>query len=148
MKNENVKPSILIIEDQEINHALYKEAFSFSGFIVSLRKSADDGFVEEVAAMQPAIIAMDFMIGEERSIAAIDGMEALRLLKDDERTKNIPVIMLTNYINEEKMSEAKILGARDYVFLQGQQIRKIADHFMWCVLEPKKFIPIQPSFRT
>lgn len=57
---------------------------------------------------QPAAIVLDILL------AGMDGLEVLAKLKADEATKNIPVVMLTNFDDDAKVAEAKRLGAQEY----------------------------------
>ena len=62
------------------------------------------------ARSQPSdLILLDFML------PGIDGLDVLRLLKSDKRTKDIAVIMLTARGSEEDIVTGLELGAADYV---------------------------------
>jgi two-component system, response regulator len=45
----------------------------------------------------------------------VDGIEILRRLKKDERTKMIPVVILTSSLEEKDINESYKLGANSYV---------------------------------
>ncbi|MDA8597158.1 response regulator [Candidatus Pacebacteria bacterium] len=136
-------PSILIVEDELHNHDLYQKAFSEAGFTVTIRPSADGDFIEEVAALSPDIISMDLMIGGPVSR---DGFAAITLLKADSRTKRIPVFVLTNFFQEDKVQTAKDLGATDYINVQGQPLPKIAALYKQYLDNPKRYQPSNPLF--
>ena len=68
-------------------------------------------------------------------------------MKNNEKTKDIPVIVLTNFSQENKVQQAKDLGAVDFISLQGHAIKMIPDIFKRYLNSPSKFIPINLKFR-
>lgn len=142
------KPKILIVEDDKNNHQLFHDAYEQVGFEVIICISAERPFVEEVVEQAPDIISMDLMIGKEGVVVERDGFDALKLLKEDNRTRNIPVIIVSNFTNEEKLHKASALGAIDYFNLQGQSITQMAKRFKEYVDAPKKYKPSHPMFRS
>ena len=57
----------------------------------------------------PKVILLDLKLPK------IDGLEVLRRLKDDDRTKNIPVVVLTSSREEPDIARAYELGANSYI---------------------------------
>jgi CheY-like chemotaxis protein len=138
-------PKILMVEDDLNNHELFRKSFSDAGFEVMICQTADGDFLGEVVGFRPDIISMDLMIGKDNEMVERDGFSAMRLLKQDERTKNIPIMVLTNFHQDEKIQEAKKLGAVDYINLQGQTITKLPAHFLSYINDSKRFNPFQPK---
>lgn len=60
-------------------------------------------------SVQPAIILLDL------KLPRLDGLEVLRRLRADERTKLLPVIILTSSKEEQDMINGYSLGANSYV---------------------------------
>lgn len=58
---------------------------------------------------QPKVILLDL------NIPKVDGLEVLRRIKGDERTKTIPVVVLTSSKEEHDMIESYRLGANSYI---------------------------------
>ena len=141
-------PKILIVEDDINNHPLFRKAFEAKGFEVTIRKTADGDFLSEVIFFKPDIISMDLMIGQADAETQRDGFEAIELLKTDDRTKDIPVIVLTNFFEEGKVERAKGLGSVDFLSLQGQSISSVPDIFKRYLDDPKKYHPTHPIFRA
>lgn len=137
------KPKILIIEDTEINHQLYRDAFENAGFDVTILARVDVDFYEAVMATAPDIISMDLVIGDDEH----DGFEAMRDLKLYPKTKKIPVIVLTSFSEESKVLRAKELGAVDYISTMGQPIQKIPNHYLRYLKDPKHYKSSHPLFR-
>ncbi len=141
------QPKVLIVEDELHNHPLFQTAYEEVGFTVKLCQTAEDDFVASVAAFAPDIIHMDLMIGQPGVEVRRDGFQAIELLKTDERTKSIPVIVVTNFFQEQKVRFARALGVKDFINLQGQPIQSIAARFKTYLDAPKRYQPSHPFFR-
>ena len=101
------KPKILIVEDDLNMHPLYTKAFEESGFEVVIFQTADGFFPEDVYNQKPDIISMDLMIGKEGEETERDGFDAIEVLKSDSRTYEIPIIVLSNFYEENRVRRAK-----------------------------------------
>ena len=99
---------ILIIEDDPLVSRMYKQAFGLEGLDVEVALSGSEG-VEKAKSLLPQVIMLDIMMPE------MDGMQVLDVLKKDESTKNIPIIMLTNLAGTQDKEIAKKKGASDYM---------------------------------
>ena len=139
-------PKVLIVEDDQHNHALFRDAFQEKGFEVIICGTADGDFIAEVVSFGPDIISMDLMIGRADRVVERDGFEAIELLKGDERTKDIPIMVVSNFFQDEKVERAKLLGVLDYFNVQGQTITNIATRFKEFIENPKEYQPSHPSF--
>jgi two-component system alkaline phosphatase synthesis response regulator PhoP len=79
---------VLVIEDEEYVRNILKYNLKLDGFNVYLAEGGRDG-LELARDKKPDAILLDWMMPE------MDGLEVLAELKKDERTKHIPVFMLT-----------------------------------------------------
>jgi CheY-like chemotaxis protein len=142
------KPKILLVEDNVLNHELYRDVFEQAGFDVVIRPNADGFFVEDVADnIKPDIISMDLMMGKDGGAAEYDGFEAIALLKGDLRTHAIPVFVLTSFFEEGKVRRAQELGAVDFISISGQSIPKLPEHYLRYLNDPKHYKPVHQFFR-
>jgi CheY-like chemotaxis protein len=83
-------PLVLVVDDFEDNRAMYAEYLAYSGY--SVEQAADGEEAVKLAQhLLPDIVVMDL------SLPIMDGWEATRRLKADERTRRIPVIALTGH---------------------------------------------------
>jgi len=100
--------AILVVDDDYTLLQLYEERIKQEGAIVS---TAQDGAeaVQKAAETRPHIILLDLMM------PAMNGFEVLEKLKEDESTRNIPVIVFTALADENKRKTAMELGADDYL---------------------------------
>jgi two-component system cell cycle response regulator DivK len=84
------KQLVLVVDDFADNREMYSEYLSFCGYAVIEAKNGKEA-IESAQANLPDIIIMDL------SLPVMDGWEATRRLKADERTRNIPVVALTGH---------------------------------------------------
>jgi CheY-like chemotaxis protein len=99
---------ILLVEDSPVIQRMYGRVLEESGFTVT---KADDGkqAVELAVAQIPDIIMMDVMMPN------MNGIEALEVLKSNEATKAIPVVMVSANEDDIIMQKAIQLGASRYL---------------------------------
>ncbi len=79
---------VLIVEDNEKNMKLFRDVLSAKGY-ATLEASSGEEAVELAIAHAPELVLMDIRLPD------VDGVEALRRLRSDERTSSIPVLALT-----------------------------------------------------
>jgi two-component system cell cycle response regulator DivK len=79
---------ILIVEDNEKNRKLERDILQFHGYRTAEADNGEDG-VRLAQSTPPALILMDIQLPR------MSGIEALRLLRGDARTRAIPVIAVT-----------------------------------------------------
>ena len=79
---------ILIVEDNEKNRKLVRDVLQVKGFKTIESETAEEG-IRLAQESQPALILMDIQL------PGIDGITALKRLRDDPKTKDIPVIAVT-----------------------------------------------------
>src|SRR3989344_3409316 len=101
------KYKILIIEDNEdsrefLTHALKKK------FDVVVADNAIIG-IEFARNQHPNLIILDIMMPH------LNGLDACRLLKQDEKTLQIPIVFLSARSSVEDITEGLATGADDYI---------------------------------
>ncbi len=102
------KVKVLIVEDEESLAQMYAAKFKREGFTVAVAPDGVGG-LEMVSREKPNIILLDIILPQK------DGFMVLKELKENSKTKDIPVIMLTNLGQDEDISRGKKLGADDYL---------------------------------
>jgi len=98
---------ILLVEDNEMNRDMLSRRLERKGYTVAIAVDGQQG-VDMALADPPALILMDM------SLPVIDGWEATRRIKADERTKKIPVIALTAHAMQGDEVKARESGCDDY----------------------------------
>ncbi len=66
-------------------------------------------FKDRNSKTKPKLILLDLKMPK------IDGLEVLRIIKSDEETKHIPVVVMTSSIEEKDLLESYKLGANSYI---------------------------------
>lgn len=102
------KESILVIEDENNIAELVKYNLEQEGFRVESELKGDVG-LEKARKTLPNLIVLDLMLPE------IDGIEICKILKNNEKTSHIPIIMLTAKSEESDKIIGLELGADDYM---------------------------------
>ena len=120
MANQNSQKKVLITEDEEVLLRMYSLKFTNQGFKVVQADNGAKGL--ELAKKElPDIILMDIIMPQ------LDGFEVLKELKKDQKTKNIPVIMLSNLGQEEDIKRGQELGAADYLVKANMTPMQVVD---------------------
>lgn len=100
--------NILVVEDDTFLANAYRVKLTKSGFTIRIALDGDEVFTI-LAEFVPEVIILDLMIPKK------DGFEVLKLLKADDRWKNIPLIVASNLGQEEDVDRAMKMGASDYI---------------------------------
>ena len=113
---------IMIIEDDEFLVQMYATKLEMQDFTVL---TASDGkqAMKMIKKSKPDLVLLDL------NLPVMDGFKVLELLKADPSTKNIPVLVLTNYGQKEHVDRCLTLGANDYLikahFVPSEVVDKI-----------------------
>lgn len=102
------KYKIMYFEDDASHSGLYGTKLKIEGFEVTVYESPTSDPVGAVIKERPDLIMMDLIM------PVMDGFDAIKLLKQDERTKNIPIIILSNLGQRDEVEKGLALGAADY----------------------------------
>jgi two-component system cell cycle response regulator DivK len=99
---------VLVVDDVDHGREIFAEYLEFRGFRVA---TAADGLeaIEKAHELLPDIILMDL------SLPGIDGWEATRRLKQDDRTRHIPIIALTAHALASAHDRAREVGCNAVV---------------------------------
>ncbi|HEV2855549.1 MAG TPA: response regulator [Thermoanaerobaculia bacterium] len=101
-------PLVLVVDDVDHGREIFAEYLEFRGFRVA---TAADGLeaLEKAFELRPDVILMDL------SLPGIDGWEATRRLKQDDRTRHIPIIALTAHALASAHDKAREVGCNSVV---------------------------------
>lgn len=98
---------VFIFEDNQTIMDMYKTAFEARDYTVFTSSSGENS-VEKIIKTSPDIILLDIMMPDA------NGLEVLKLLKENPETKSIPVFMNSNLQGEGILQEGMSLGASKY----------------------------------
>jgi CheY-like chemotaxis protein len=100
-------PKLLLVEDNEMNRDMLSRRLQRKGYEVLIAVDGQQG-VDMAFSAVPDLILMDM------SLPVLDGWDATRRLKADEKTKAIPVIALTAHAMAGDRDKALDAGCNDY----------------------------------
>lgn len=99
---------VLIVDDEPFNLDLLEQELGDQNYVVD---RANDGVeaLEKVESFKPDVILLDYMMPK------MNGIEVVERLRQDERYKSLPVILLTAKGSQEDKVRGLDAGADDYV---------------------------------
>ncbi len=107
-KNRKVKPSVLIIEDDETMRAALKRILESEG--LDVRSAADGTQLGEAIGDKPIdLIILDV------GLPWINGLELAKLLREHDSLKNIPLVFISGKTSEFDVKRGFEAGADDYI---------------------------------
>jgi len=99
---------ILVVDDDLTLLEMYVERIKAEGAIVIQAQDGEEA-IAQAKESHPHLILLDIMMPK------LNGLEVLKHLKEDDGTKDIPVIILSALADEEKKKTGFGLGAADYI---------------------------------
>lgn len=99
---------ILIVEDDEIMRKMLVDAFKKSGFEVAQAPEGETG-LKIAFDFKPDSILLDL------TMPVMDGLTMLKIIRQEDWSKNIPVTILTNSNESEKIAAALEQKAFQYI---------------------------------
>ncbi|MBU6389393.1 response regulator [Patescibacteria group bacterium] len=100
--------TILLAEDDIILAELYTERLKQEGFNVIHASNGEDA-LKFVQDYHPSLIILDIMMPK------MNGLDVLKALKEDDDTKNIPVIIVTALVQEIEKINKMMTQADAYI---------------------------------
>jgi CheY-like chemotaxis protein len=122
------QPLILVADDDADIRKLLSEKLEAAGVRVILAESGQDA-IDKCRNEKPNLVVMDVRM------PVMSGTEAVSLMKSDAQLKNIPIMFLSNFGEENILNAwidqkyAKELGAIDYV-KKGESLENIVEKIM------------------
>jgi len=103
-----VIPTILIVEDEPAIQELLAINLKHGGFDVIRAGSAEEG-LSFIRSALPDLLILDWMLPGQ------SGISLAKKLRSDDRTKDLPIILLTARVHEEDKILGLEAGADDYI---------------------------------
>ena len=109
-KSENHKKKILLVDDEDSNLRLLTRWLVPLGYDIELASNGEEAWQKAKAlASRPDLIILDIMM------PIMDGYEACKILKEDPKTKNIPIIMVTSINDRGTKLKGLSVSANDFL---------------------------------
>lgn len=102
------KGNILIVDDEEDILELVRYNLSKEGYSVTCVTSGEEA-LSNARSNLPDLLILDLML------PGVDGIDVCRILKNDQKTEAIPIIMLTAKGEESDIITGLEMGADDYI---------------------------------
>ena len=99
---------ILVVEDNERNLRLLRDVLEYAGYDVRVARTGEDAIALAISE-PPDLVLMDLWL------PGIDGVEALRRLRESPRTADIPVVAVTAEAMKQDRERALQAGFDGYV---------------------------------
>jgi CheY-like chemotaxis protein len=99
---------ILLVDDTKTVIMSERMMLSGQGYRLAIATNGKEALAS-VAEERPDLVLLDIVMPE------MTGLECLATLKNDERTSDIPIIMVTTRGEEQHVAEAYALGCDDYL---------------------------------
>ncbi len=103
-----MEEKILVIEDTPVNMELVTDLLEVAGYKVIQAETAETG-IERARAEAPVLILMDI------GLPGMDGLTAAGILKQDQLTKDIPIIALTSHAMKDDEDRIMAAGCDGYI---------------------------------
>jgi DNA-binding response OmpR family regulator len=104
----NHPPRILAVDDTPENLEILRMRLEANGYEVVTAADGEEG-VRKARELRPDLILLDIMM------PTLDGISAVRLLKQDEQVRSIPVILVTAKADTRDVVEGLDAGGDDYL---------------------------------
>jgi CheY-like chemotaxis protein len=114
---------VLLVEDDKFLRKASEVSLKKRGLTVLTAADGEEGLLQ-ARTNTPDLILLDMLMPK------LSGMETLEALKKDERTRDIPVVILSNSSIEAKVQKAKALGAVGYLVKASLSLQELGDKVM------------------
>ncbi len=118
------KAKILIVDDSQFNLQIIKNVINKNGYEPVLISSAKE-VVKTVKKEKPDLILLDIIMPE------MNGYEVCKIIRNDSKIKDIPIIFLTGQSSIEDVAKGFEVGAVDYInkpFYEEELIARVKTH--------------------
>ena len=114
------KTKILMIEDDLFLRKIYRDKFSRAGFDFVEATNGIEGLNKAVSE-NPDLVLLDLILPQK------SGFDVLIEMNRNKKTKNIPVIILSNLGQETDVKRGLSLGAKDYLIKTDVSLSEVVD---------------------
>jgi CheY-like chemotaxis protein len=105
---ESDEVQVLLVEDDQALAQMYRVKLERDGYTVRVAGDGEEALAM-VAEWLPDLIFLDIRLPR------MDGLAFLERLRRSQRTQNIPVVIVSNYSEEELVARGLQLGALEYL---------------------------------
>jgi len=103
---------VLVVDDDEFTCDAIQRLLTRMGYTTACAQSGEDA-LHLLEAVQPDVIVLDWMMPQ------MDGLEVLRKLRADPKTRDVPVLLYSAADDAGMQKQAAKLGANECVLKSG-----------------------------
>ena len=129
-----MKPiDILLVEDNRANQMVFRDILEMEGYRVKCVNNGEDA-VAAARELEPMLILMDIQL------PGMDGLTATRILREDRKMRNVPIIALTSYAMPGDREKFLVAGCSGYITkpIRVKEFRKEIRDVLGDLGEPKQ----------
>jgi len=107
-----MKKLIFFVEDDPATVEVYETALKANGFAVEIFTSGEEVLerMKQInGAQKPDLILLDFILPE------LDGLQVVREIRKNKKTKDIKIFITTNYSIEELKAKGKFVDGEKFI---------------------------------
>ena len=108
MSSAEEEVRVLFVEDDPDLAEMYRTKLELDGYAVSVARDGEEA-IARASADPPDLIFLDIRLPR------MDGIQVLEELRARERTKHLPVVILSNYSDDEWRERVRELGALEWL---------------------------------
>jgi CheY-like chemotaxis protein len=119
MEKEEDEVRVLFVEDDPAVAQMYRLKLELDGYSVEIAPDGEQAVARAMAA-PPDIVFLDIRLPK------LDGLGVLEALRAQRQTRQIPVVILSNYSEGELIERGLKLGALEYLIKSQTTPAKVA----------------------
>jgi CheY-like chemotaxis protein len=119
MEKEEDEVRVLFVEDDPAVAQMYRLKLELDGYSVEIAPDGEQAVAKAMAA-PPDIVFLDIRLPK------LDGLGVLEALRAQRQTRQIPVVILSNYSEGELIERGLKLGALEYLIKSQTTPAKVA----------------------
>jgi len=113
-------PTVLLVEDDRFLRRACAASLRQRGVQVVEASNGEEGLCR-IRESMPALVLLDMLMPK------LSGLDMLRILRSEEATRSLPVIVLSNSSRAQDAEEAERLGIEGYFVKADLSLRAVGD---------------------
>ncbi|HLB51903.1 hypothetical protein A3F07_02035 [candidate division WWE3 bacterium RIFCSPHIGHO2_12_FULL_38_15] len=115
---------ILIVEDDIELASTYEKFLRGCGYNIRI-ESRGDNVLSAISDFNPELIILDIIL------PGLDGFSIMEILHNQESTKKIPILVVSNLGDQDKIDMAVKMGVKDYIYKHDLNMEYLNEKIKW-----------------
>src|SRR5438445_1691571 len=108
MRGAEEEIRVLFVEDDPTLAEMYRTKLELDGYVVDIARDGEEALAR-LSAELPDLVFMDIRLPK------IDGIRVLEELRERDQTRHLPVVILSNYSDDDWRVRVRELGALEWL---------------------------------